>query len=70
MKIREVVVILLLALSVAAVYAASACMQVCQEKNRAEVQLCNYPEKETAALRECLDTARKNFDACKQACGN
>lgn len=70
MKIREVVVTLLFASSVVAVYAATSCMEVCQQKNRTEVQLCNYPEKEPEALRECLATARRNFDACKQACGN
>jgi hypothetical protein len=44
-------------------------MDVCKQQNRAEVKLCNYPEKEPQALRECLATARNNFDACKQACG-
>ncbi len=48
---------------------ADACMDVCKQQNRAEVQACNYPQKEPQALRECLATARNNFDACKQACG-
>jgi hypothetical protein len=48
---------------------ADACMDVCKQQNRADVRACNYPEKEPQALRECLATARNNFDACKQACG-
>jgi hypothetical protein len=44
-------------------------MDVCKQKNRAAVQFCNYPEKEPKALRECLEQARRNFDACKQGCG-
>jgi hypothetical protein len=46
-----------------------ACMQICKDENRAKVKWCNYPEKEPQELRECLATARNNFDACKQACG-
>lgn len=46
-----------------------ACMQLCKDDNRIAVNLCNYPEKEPQELRQCLATARSNFDACKQACG-
>ena len=55
--------------AVRANYAGNGCIEVCQEKNRAEVRACNYPEKEPEALRQCLATARNNFDACKQGCG-
>jgi len=48
--------------------AQNACVQLCQEKNRIEVNLCNYPKKELPALTACLATARSNFDACRQAC--
>jgi len=48
---------------------ADACMDLCKQQNRTAVKWCNYPEKEPQALRECLATARNNFDACKQACG-
>lgn len=51
------------------VYAADACVQVCQQRNRAEVRACDYPKKEPEAHRDCLATARSNFDACMQACG-
>jgi hypothetical protein len=70
MKIRKLAATLLLASSVAAAYAASGCMELCQQTLKRDVALCNYPEKEAAALRECLATARKNFDACKTGCGN
>ena len=60
---------LLSILTAAAVYADDACMQLCKEKNRIAVKLCNYPEKEPQALRQCLADARDAFDACKQACG-
>ena len=46
----------------------NACVQLCQARNRDEVSWCNYPEKEPKALKECLATARRNFDACMQAC--
>ncbi len=51
------------------VYADSACMQLCKEKNRIAVKVCNYPKKDPQTLRQCLADARNNFDACKQACG-
>ena len=51
------------------VYAGNGCTDVCAQKNRAEVRACNYPEKETAALKQCLATAKNNYDACKSACG-
>lgn len=60
---------LLSILTAAAVYADDVCMQLCKEKNRIAVKLCNYPEKEPQALRQCLADARDAFDACKQACG-
>ncbi len=47
----------------------NACMQYCKEENRTAVKLCNYPAKEPQEVRQCLATARENFDACKQACG-
>lgn len=49
-------------------YAANACVELCQQKNRVAVDLCNYPKKEIKELTECLNTARRNFDACMQAC--
>jgi hypothetical protein len=70
MKIRQVVVTLLLASSVAAVYAASTCVEVCNQQLKADVAACNNPPREAEELRQCLATARQNFDACKQACGN
>jgi hypothetical protein len=69
MKIRYFIAALLLASSIAALFAADACVQYCQQTLKAAIELCNYPEKEPAALRECLDKARKNFDACKANCG-
>ena len=60
---------LLSVLLAAKVYADDACMQLCKEKNRIAVKLCNYHKKEPQALRQCLADARNNFDACKQACG-
>ena len=68
-QVKMTFLALLAILFAAGVYAADACMQVCQERNRAEVRACNYPERDSAALKECLATARSNFDACKQACG-
>lgn len=68
-KFKAVFLSLFLVLLAAMVYADNACMELCKEKNRIAVKLCNYPEKETQALRECLAAARNNFDACKQACG-
>lgn len=47
----------------------NACMQYCKDENRTAVKLCNYPEKEPQEVRQCLATARNNFDACMQACG-
>lgn len=45
------------------------CLQVCADKNRQEVQLCNYPQTDVETTKKCLATARNNFDSCKQACG-
>jgi hypothetical protein len=68
MKLRSLVPAFFALVSTTAVYA-DACMDMCKQKNRAAVQFCNYPEKEPKALRECLEQARRNFDACKQGCG-
>ena len=69
MKIRGIIAALLFGYSAAAIYAG--CADICNEKLKIAVKLCNYPEKEPQALKECLATARKNYDACKQAaCGH
>ena len=38
--------------------------QYCQSKNRAEVWSCNNPKRTVEATRDCLATAKSNFDAC------
>jgi hypothetical protein len=48
----------------------NAYIQYCQEQNRIEVKLCNYPKKTTEAFRQCLAKVRNDFDACMQASGN
>jgi hypothetical protein len=70
MKIFGSIVIASLALLFVsfAAEAQNACVQVCQQKNRRDVQICNYPAKEPQALKECLATVRSNFDACMQGC--
>jgi hypothetical protein len=70
MKIREVVVTLLFTSFVVAVYATSSCVEVCNQRLKADVAACNNPPREPEELRTCLQTARANFDACKTACGN
>ena len=51
------------------VNAESSCMEICKEKNRDDVRWCMYPAKEPQATKECLNTARNNYDACIQSCG-
>ncbi len=51
------------------VYAENACMQICRETNKSEVNWCMYPPREPQATRECLNDVRRNYDACIQACG-
>ena len=68
--VRLMVVSTIAAASFAAsVYAGNGCTDVCAQKNRAEVRACNYPEKESGALKACLATAKANYDICKNACG-
>lgn len=64
-----IIVSLLLFLFAAIVYAEDACIQLCKEKNRQAVALCNMPEKTPQEVKSCLQTVRNNFDACMQACG-
>lgn len=45
------------------------CTEVCAERNRSAVQACRYPETDTETTKRCLQTARDNYDSCKQACG-
>jgi len=45
------------------------CTQVCAERNAAAVRACRYPETDVATTKQCLQTARQNYDSCKQACG-
>ena len=71
MKIPEVVVTLVLASSVAAVYAASksACVEACNQTLKSDIAICGYPEKDNPQLyRDCLKTARDKFASCKNAC--
>jgi len=70
MKIRKLVMTLLLAAFAAAVYAASACVDVCNQQLKADVWACNNPQREDPReVDNCLKTARANYDACKTACG-
>lgn len=38
--------------------------QTCQANNRAEVWSCRNPERTVEATRQCLATAKSNFDSC------
>ena len=42
----------------------SAGCQYCQSRNRAEVWSCRNPERTVEATRQCLATAKSNFDSC------